>query len=99
MVLRLNWKEAAYGVVSTVYIREEQSATINNKLYLDILTGIYYCRNKRNIYKKKKKDSLSLLQSLSKRTSYSFGSIIFFNLGIFMHYFDQFRYIASVQYT
>lgn len=32
--------EVAYGVVSTVYITEEQSATINNKLYLDILTGI-----------------------------------------------------------
>lgn len=52
--------EAAYGVVSTVYIREEQSATINNKLYLDILTGIYYCRNKRNIYKKKKKKTHSV---------------------------------------
>lgn len=32
--------EAAYGVVSTVYITEEQSDTINNKRYLNVLTGI-----------------------------------------------------------
>lgn len=32
--------EAAHGVVSTVYIREEQSDTINNKRYLDVLTGV-----------------------------------------------------------
>lgn len=39
MVLRLKGMEVAYGVVSTVYITEEQSDTINNKRYLDVLTG------------------------------------------------------------
>lgn len=40
MVLRLKGMEVAYGVVSTVYITEEQSDIINNKHYLDVLTGI-----------------------------------------------------------
>lgn len=39
MVLRLKRMEVAYGVASTVYITEEQSDTINNKRYLDVLTG------------------------------------------------------------
>lgn len=32
--------EAAYEVESTVYIRGEQSDTINNTSYLDVLTGV-----------------------------------------------------------
>lgn len=39
MVLRLKGMEVAYGLVSSVYFREEQSDTINNKRYLDVLTG------------------------------------------------------------
>lgn len=78
MVLRLKGMEVAYGLVSSVYIREEQSDTINNKTLFGCPYWCYTTAGIKGILTKKR--PTQLVKSLSTCTSYSLGSMMFSSL-------------------